>query len=412
MIPTPPARMKKIVKPTTSAVMDVKYLWEDPVERCQNKTVGVRIMVFQTMLDIAKQSMEDDVPDWHWDAFVFPKVTDVLEQIMSATEHFLPAVRQHALNLTIELAAERKTRMKMHAINYERRIAEAKKNSDTWAYYYVEFEGSGLDAYKDIYMPAGHVSYFFKDLDPAVKEQFRLWMKRSTANHDKFTDAQFAAIDNYAMHGYKQIWAAYESGPDAVQALPCARDMDSAFRSSFVEDLPVGTLLFEGQGKYESDIFDMLRYNSKWDQPIVRRRPSSTSWVPAAAMHFLGIQKTVDVERLHPVIGIWHKHNEKWRRYDIQEHADLTDRYSTVGVFLVLRIAAPGVKGFLRQTMLDQTCDFRNEAEVTLMPGLKLTPVRAPELVELPMRGEYRVGMYNGICKPKIYWVDVVPAAN
>jgi hypothetical protein len=84
---------------------------------------------------------------------------------------------------------------------------------------------------------------------------------------------------------------------------------------------------------------------------VSRERPSSTSWIPAAALHFLDNHTSIDAKLLKPPIEVWQRNRKLWHPRDLSSHAELT-RHAACGILLVLRIASPGVKGFLQQMML------------------------------------------------------------
>ena len=82
------------------------------------------------------------------------------------------------------------------------------------------------------------------------------------------------------------------------------------------------------------------------------------------------------------------------------------------GIILMLLITAPGVKGFLRQTMNHADDQDLHESEVTFMPGPRLAPTRGPgpERIEMPLYSSSNRSM--GLNKINVYWVDVWPAGK
>jgi hypothetical protein len=73
------------------------------------------------------------------------------------------------------------------------------------------------------------------------------------------------AIDDYTDRGYQTVWDAYRSGADAVRARELDSTFDRAWQQPFVEELPVGSVLFEGQGRHEEDILSMVfKQDFRW----------------------------------------------------------------------------------------------------------------------------------------------------
>jgi hypothetical protein len=278
----------------------------------------------------------------------------------------------------------RDERVRVVEEEYKRRMALLEGKSTTHKYFYIEFNGFDQGGYANASMPALHADLFLKPIDPVTIESFRGWMECSTASHEHWSTDVSDAIENYAYRGFDAVWKAYQSGSSAVAACPITSIFDKIWQQPFVEDLPVGSVLFEGQGRHEKDILDLVSDGREWHDPFARKRPTSTSWVPAPALHFLASHDGPDLKLLKPPLAVWRDNN-------------------------MLRIAAPGVKGFLRQTMLAITDQYFGEAEVMLMPNTKLVPTRGPEHIELPVRALNRVGVTLCFTNVPVYWVDVYP---
>jgi hypothetical protein len=296
-------------------------------------------------------------------------------------------------------------------------------------------------------MLSRHVDYFYAhhggppetSAAEAVRSAgalLRAWMIEQMPSLDQSSggsiggldDPQVRALGDYCLDGFRSVWDAYErAGANALSSV-LSRDgsedwidrFDSCFRD--LPPLPGGALLFEGQGLYERDIYDLLRSDDglRIGQAVVRRRPSSTAWLPDAALDFLGHtaplpppdDESKEEEEEEGGGGGGGGFVTALRRRECgQDEPNSLDmrcraerraafvfgEYATDGCVVVHRLKEP-VGAIYRQGMPGS---IFKEAEIILQPRLRLRIVRIDRAVELPHAGATPV-------KCDVVWTEVV----
>lgn len=173
--------------------------------------------------------------------------------------------------------------------------------------------------------------------------------------------------------------------------------------------IPQGTVLFEGQGIHEVDVVRLLFPDGRCqslvpmdglsDREILRKRPTSTSYLPNVALDFVGHGGySPDID---PPADQWLRHaseiGDKFGCFDPEAAAVERGYDLQRGCLVVHRIVGQGIKGLFTQGISQLTAPpsvekFQEpsfaEAEITLQPGLLMKIDRA-EVMELPV---YQVG--------------------
>lgn len=134
------------------------------------------------------------------------------------------------------------------------------------------------------------------------------------------------AIAGYQSNDYKNVWEIYENS-----GFPLNGPLNEAF--SLAEPLPEGTIIFEGQGRNERDMVDQYLFP---DKRILRKRPTSASWHPNAALDFVGAY---------------------------------TD---ALGALCIYRIASDNVRALPLELRPDIATQVRAEHEILLQPGIEV----------------------------------------
>lgn len=315
---------------------------------------------------------------------------------------------------------------------YEERRERLHANSDEVRYYYLSWEGDQQKEWMhEARMPAMHVELVRPVLDrPALVEAAREWMRHQTASHALWDKKTRLAFADYCHRGYSRVWHAFNT--NSLTESPEASTINDAFHEPWVVErtLPEDFLLFEGQGKHEDDVctgnacMDIDRKHAKTSGigyaerrvpfSFHRRRPTSCSWVPNVAVSFVG---DVVADGLDPPMGKWTDHIEwcqsnkvPFRDWPCPQRAMYErGQYANVGCLLVYRVASPGVRAVLIQTM---TGKFE-EAEVILQPGLDIRVTRVERRVEMATRVLSRVGCAAPPVRCDILYADIsVPSTT
>jgi hypothetical protein len=313
--------------------------------------------------------------------------------------------------LVEQLQAAREENQRLHRRSQARAPLLGKVDTQCPArpYHYLRWHGATDLMPVEWHMPSAHA--------PLVEPNFGLlpelerWAAHqaeclSSCLSDPIVARQIDAYSAYCRNDYLKYWEAFEKRPDDPGAVyPNAEHLHSLFFDNpWMGEvaLPVGTVLFEGQGLYERDLMGRLEAIVPGDV-VESQRPRSTSYVPNVALHFLGGNE-------YAVPGVTrqdlarHSPHEAYHQYAIRR-----GHYHTEGCLLVLRVAGDGVLGLLRQGL--EPGEGR-EGEITLQPFLRMVCTDVRRNVELPRVFLGRVGVAELPCKVAVVHFDVSVALD
>lgn len=191
------------------------------------------------------------------------------------------------------------------------------------------------------------------------------WLRDGVEHTASLSQAQTQALEAYTSNSYQVVWDYYNQGRPAKARRLC-RDFDSIWsEDGRAMELPVGAVLFEGQGNYEDDLVRWWWHTGSpptWDPDI---DPTSSRLAQRRYESYL--------DRLEAWNrGDHHRHTQRLRpsstSWNLNVALNFTG-YQEGGLVVVHRIVAPGV----RALNLQRTSRQWSECEVLVQPGLALT---------------------------------------
>jgi hypothetical protein len=273
-------------------------------------------------------------------------------------------------------------------------------------YYFFNFQ---TNDHRNDWIPGASISnvHYSLFVEPMLtnfdlKSNMESWMQSQHNTIEKFDINILSALGRYCGSDYEEFWDEYNKSRGVVtKDHPKAlQDFDRAFTMQKEKDmpsLPIGIRLFEGQGRNEDDISNLVNKNrNKFSVGTIieRFRPTSTSWVPNAALDFLGFPK-YDASLYPSSINQYH---------GAKEIAFAQGRYSNDGCLVVYTIRDSNVKAIFRQIMEHSIFE---EAEVLIQPRVRLVVTRIDYDVEMPRWNCVRRAVRNERCKCTVVWMDM-----
>jgi len=248
-----------------------------------------------------------------------------------------------------------------------------------------------------------------------------IWMKSQSDIVETYTKKEVSMLSEYCSEEFRRYWKTFDIFCKNIVAKPpipnspsdtelgmqrahffFARDntlsvvgFSKIFQKS-THFIPRGMVLFEGQGRNETDIYKRLQNGTlKVGKKYIRARPTSSTWVPNVAMNFINENIAVDED-----FAVHMKHKPLER----QELAIKMDRYHNNGCLLVITIQNSIAKGVFRQIMKES---LKEECEIIIQPYVEMVVTRVEKNVHIPSTGICRVASLNPLKKCDIVWLDM-----
>lgn len=228
----------------------------------------------------------------------------------------------------------------------------------------------------------------------SLNESIRWWMKTQELFLSTLPDKSMRAIDVYCGNSFEKFNSIYQTS-DVLNSILLDEDFRN-FAALFVypnnQPLPQGMLLFEGQGIEVRDILDLISLGRLHENLVLARsRPTSASWIPNAALDWLGENKPS-------------KEFDGCNHPSLEEIAIHRHKFTTFGCLLVHKIKGTNVRGIFRHIMKNSLPD---EAGVILQPDVKITIVKIEWDVEIPKLSSRRIAMNKYPVKCPIIYTEV-----
>lgn len=244
----------------------------------------------------------------------------------------------------------------------------------------------------------------------ALKDKIERWMslQEVAVNYPFMGEQTTISIGRYCSGFYETYWKAFDEFKYGRGKISSTTYIENIYIDAFHEaffaqqlcldrnyDLPVGFLLFEGQGRFEDDICNLIEKRQITIGSIIERyRPTSSSWIPNAALHFVG-SKVYDKSGFE---------NTTCTPFIVDRALVAQRKYRNSGCLVVHRIKSNNIFGIFRQIMKDSMFE---EAEVIIQPGIQLTVTDIQHNVELPVWNYIRRDKMEDPFRGTVIWVDV-----
>jgi hypothetical protein len=265
-------------------------------------------------------------------------------------------------------------------------------------YYFISFDGDKQQQQdlKEQRLLDYHRTIFLSPMlgDSGAMKSVVEWMKKQTELVKNITIQQKIAISDYYLIGVSNNRSLYYSLSGTYDKPMMGFDGMFRENSNVCSFMPKGMMLFEGIEGNSSIIHTSLKDGTlKVGSDITLNKARSASWVPNAALYFIGLDPIVDDEFCHT------KPRYSTKRINL---AHQTGKYKTNGCFVIYTVKKnDNVKGLFRQTMEDAVFET---AEVIIQPRVKLTVTRIEHDMEIP-RSWNGARLFNVKCS--VLWMDL-----
>ncbi|BBI30424.1 hypothetical protein QKT49_gp339 [Acanthamoeba castellanii medusavirus] len=240
-------------------------------------------------------------------------------------------------------------------------------------YYFVS--PSGFNNRPGLKTPVGQLFLLSHITDrPELIPELQAWLDhRTEAHYRDLTDRQRLALSHYTFSGYSDVWRAFDL--DEIESSETAKEIALVFKS-VQSTLPLGVCLFEGQGYHpeEDDLLKLRLTEEQLPYSMTSRRPRSTSILPNVGIHYASMGMVYP--DIKPKVARWRQHPKALE--DLGQWA-LHNGYAKASGCLIRYY----VRGPVSAIPIWASSYVKEEAEVLLPPGCKLTVFKIERAVEL-----------------------------